>query len=757
MKKQWKQIMVFFCTAILFATVPCLGVLADELQETNIVLDFEDSESFDVALPVNEEIVSSGAIVVGDGVTAIVDSNTGDVVLYSSGGTLQQKWIDLLDINKTKITSIDIDDSSGPIYFPNYSGHMFEDCINLKTIDLSGVNTSKTKSFFGMFSGCNSLTDLNISSFDTSKATDMSLMFSNCVKLTSLDLSNFNTSSVTSMYGMFHTCKSLTYLNIDNFDTSNMSNMSSMFYDCNSLVELNVSSFDTSLITDMSFVFRGCESLTRLDLSNFDTTLVRRMDFMFSGCSSLISLDLSNFDTSLVTSMMDMFGNDFNRLNSLKELDLSSFDMSNVSHSVTNLLNYCQSLQLLRTPKSSPGKIRLSTKLYDDSGKRYTEIPSLSESVILAGKDYMAQAFGIINISKCTVILNPTNYTYNGESKCPDAVVTYGDISLIKETDFNLTYSNNINAGTATITVEGLGNYIGFQTVPFTIYKANPHLYFNEYTITKLTTDPDFDNTLTVISDGEVRFRSSNEEVAIVNSITGTVTIVSAGKAIIRAYTVGGTNYNDYSFVEYTLYVKEPALSPTPTPTPTDTPALNDMQFSDVQDPHHAYYKAIYWAADAGITKGYPDGTFGIDRSCTRGEMMMFLWRYAGKPAPKNVSKSPFKDVPKTHTFYKAILWGSQKGITKGYSDGTFGIDRNVSRGECMMFLWRLKGKPAPKAVAKAPFPDVPKSHVFYNAVLWGYQKKITTGFTSGKLKGKFGVNENCSRGQIVTFLYRAK
>jgi hypothetical protein len=137
--------------------------------------------------------------------------------------------------------------------------------------------------------------------------------------------------------------------------------------------------------------------------------------------------------------------------------------------------------------------------------------------------------------------------------------------------------------------------------------------------------------------------------------------------------------------------------------------------------------------------------------------MMMFLWRYAGKKEPKAVSKSPFKDVPKTHAFYKAILWGSQKGITKGYPDGTFGINRNVTRGECMMFLWRLKNKPAPKAVAKAPFPDVPKNHVFYNAVLWGYQKKITTGFTEGKLKGKFGVDENCSRGQIVTFLYRAR
>ena len=180
-------------------------------------------------------------------------------------------------------------------------------------------------------------------------------------------------------------------------------------------------------------------------------------------------------------------------------------------------------------------------------------------------------------------------------------------------------------------------------------------------------------------------------------------------------------------------------------------------KFSDVQDPTHAYYKAIYWAADAGITKGYPDGTFGIDRSCTRGEMIMFLWRYAGKPAAKALSKSPFKDVPKTHAFYNAIIWASQKGITKGYPDGTFGINRNVSRGECMMFLWRLRGKPAPKAVSVSPFKDVPKTHAFYNAILWGAQKKITNGYTSGPKKGTFGINENCTRGAIVTFLYRAR
>ena len=191
---------------------------------------------------------------------------------------------------------------------------------------------------------------------------------------------------------------------------------------------------------------------------------------------------------------------------------------------------------------------------------------------------------------------------------------------------------------------------------------------------------------------------------------------------------------------------------------PQQTDSQNPKyKFSDVQNPNHAYFKAIYWAAEKGITNGYPDGTFGINKSCTRGEMMMFLWKYAGKPAPKAAATSPFKDVPKNHTFYKAILWGSQKGITKGYSDGTFGVNRNVTRGEAMMFLWRLKGKPAPKAAAVSPFKDVPKNHVFYKAILWGSQNKVTTGYTSGENKGKFMVNQNCSRGQIVTFLYRAR
>ena len=178
-----------------------------------------------------------------------------------------------------------------------------------------------------------------------------------------------------------------------------------------------------------------------------------------------------------------------------------------------------------------------------------------------------------------------------------------------------------------------------------------------------------------------------------------------------------------------------------------------DPLFKDVRDQSNPYYKAIYWAADKGITKGYSDGTFGINKSCNRGEAVMFIWRMAGKPAPKAASKSPFKDVPTSHTFYKAILWASQKGVTTGYSDKTFRPKATCTRGQIMTFIWRYKGKPAPKTVSKSPFKDVPKTHTYYKAILWGSQKGVTKGFSDGT----FGINKNCSRGQIVTFLYRIR
>lgn len=172
--------------------------------------------------------------------------------------------------------------------------------------------------------------------------------------------------------------------------------------------------------------------------------------------------------------------------------------------------------------------------------------------------------------------------------------------------------------------------------------------------------------------------------------------------------------------------------------------------FTDVPS-RHAYETAIYWAADCGITKGYSGTTlFGMNDPCTRGHAVMFLWNYAGRPKPRTVSVSPFKDVPKTHVYYQAILWAYQKGITKGYSNGKFGINDPCTRGHIATFIWKFKGSPKPKSMVN-PFRDS-LTPAYRNAILWAAGQGITKGFSADKT---FRDTATCTRGQTVTFLYR--
>lgn len=180
---------------------------------------------------------------------------------------------------------------------------------------------------------------------------------------------------------------------------------------------------------------------------------------------------------------------------------------------------------------------------------------------------------------------------------------------------------------------------------------------------------------------------------------------------------------------------------------------LPESPFADVQNASDPNYEGICFLGNNGMANGYKSGNgtrlYRSSRQCTRGDAICLLWRLKGKPAPKFVSKSPFKDVPKTHKFYSAILWASQKGITKGYSDGTFGVNKTCTRGHVMMFLWKSCGKPS--ASGGKRFSDVKPTHPYYKAVAWGAATGITKGFSDGT----FGLNYKCDRGQIATFLYR--
>lgn len=170
--------------------------------------------------------------------------------------------------------------------------------------------------------------------------------------------------------------------------------------------------------------------------------------------------------------------------------------------------------------------------------------------------------------------------------------------------------------------------------------------------------------------------------------------------------------------------------------------------FNDVKAGAY-YFDAVTWAVDKGVTNGTSETTFGPNDDCTRGQVVTFLWRASGSPEPTK-TENPFKDVKSTQYYYKAVLWAVEKGITTGLSATEFGPSASCTRGQVVTFLNRTAGKPAPSDT-KCDFTDVNSNQFYYNAMLWAVEKGITTGTS----KTTFAPGNTCTRGQIVTFLYR--
>ena len=175
------------------------------------------------------------------------------------------------------------------------------------SIPVSKFNGGKNASH--MFRDCGELTSIDLSGWNTENVIDMNYMFYNCYNLTTLNLSGWNTSNVSNMSYMFYACSSLKTLDVSGWDVSNVTNMDSMFGNCNSLTSLDVSHFNTSNVTIMLNMFCSCRSLTSLDLSHFNTSNVTNMKNMFGECGELTSIDLSGWDMSKVANMEYMFSN----------------------------------------------------------------------------------------------------------------------------------------------------------------------------------------------------------------------------------------------------------------------------------------------------------------------------------------------------------------------------------------------------------------------------------------------------------------
>ena len=175
------------------------------------------------------------------------------------------------------------------------------------------------------------------------------------------------------------------------------------------------------------------------------------------------------------------------------------------------------------------------------------------------------------------------------------------------------------------------------------------------------------------------------------------------------------------------------------------------VRSSFVDVPSGSYYEdAVDWAVANGITTGTDAAHFSPDGICTRAQAVTFLWRAAGRPAPESRAM-PFTDVPAGSYYYDAVLWAVENGITKGTSSTTFSPDDTCTRAQIVTFLWRSEQSPA--AGSSNPFTDVSADAYYADAVLWAVKEAITTGTT----RTAFSPGAECTRAQIVTFLWRCK
>lgn len=180
-----------------------------------------------------------------------------------------------------------------------------------------------------------------------------------------------------------------------------------------------------------------------------------------------------------------------------------------------------------------------------------------------------------------------------------------------------------------------------------------------------------------------------------------------------------------------------------------DYPKDDEAVFTDV-DGQQYYSLPVLWAATTGVTTGKTETEFMPDVTCNRAEMITFIWRFCGEPDPDYTKANPFTDVAKDEYYYDAVLWGYQAGIIKGITDTEFWPYAKVNRAMAVTMLQRLDGEP--KATkTDTTFTDVTVGDYYYDALLWADEACIAKGMT----ETEFQPETACSRGMIVTFLYR--
>ena len=311
------------------------------------------------------------------------------------------------------------------------------------------------------------------------------------------------------------------------------------------------------------------------------------------------------------------------------------------------------------------------------------------------------------SIKRAKVDFQYDEYEYKGDAIRPAINVVIDGKTLKGKTDFKGTLKNNDRPGTASITLTGQGKYIDSVTLPFNI-------------VATVTCGKTLD--LGKIKDWKgATFTLSDKTIASIDK-SGKITGKQAGSASVKVKLKSGK---------------------------TETFSLKVL-YKDVTNIDDFWYAPTNALTGMGIVKGYDKQTnFKPANECSRAQMVTFLWRLAGEPAP-SAKTTTFKDVKTKDYFYKPVLWAVEKGITTGVSKTKFDPQGICTRAQTVTFLWRMAGKPEPSS-KKSKFSDIKAKDYFYKATIWASEKSIVAGYSNGTFKPQ----GKCLRRQMVTFLYK--